>query len=200
MPMKRPAPAPPPVVTLALAAAIIGIYALELAGDGMELCQRFGFTPADPTLASALSSLFLHNPSGFLHVGGNVAFLVVFGAFVERAIGSTRFVAIFFAGGLAGALLHVVVDPSSTIPLVGCSGALFAVLAVAATLYGPALLAFVAVLVAVNIAHAFGAPGDVDVSFGCHLAGFATGAAIVVTARLRNLDLCFRTRATRAAA
>ncbi len=83
-------------------------------------------------------------------------------------------------------------------PLVGCSGALFAVLAVAATLYGPAMLAFVAVLVASNILHAFGVSGAEGVSFGDHIGGFAAGALVVVLARLLGGDL--RLGASRAVA
>jgi membrane associated rhomboid family serine protease len=178
-----------PLVTVTLAASILAVYGLELAGDGRALCARFGFTPAHPSLVTAATSLLLHEPSSLLHVGGNLVFLIVFGVIVEREIGGPRFLALFLAGGLAGAAMHVVVDPGSLSPLVGCSGSLFAVLAVAAALYGPGMLAFVAVLVATNVAHAFGAPGDAVVSFGCHLGGFASGVALVVLTRLRGVDL-----------
>jgi membrane associated rhomboid family serine protease len=190
--MKRRPPRPLPVVTVALAAAIIAVYGLKLAGGGTDIYQRFGFVPAAPTLATALTSLLVHDPATFAHVGGNVVVLVLIGVPVERAIGSTRFAGLFLGGGLAGAGLHVVVDPSSTAPLVGGSGALFAVLAVAAALFGPAMLAFVTVLVATNVAQAFGAPGAEGVSFGAHIGGFAMGVALValvVLARLRGTDL-----------
>jgi membrane associated rhomboid family serine protease len=185
--MKRP-PRVPPLVTLALAAAILAVFAVELAGDGAELCAQFGLVPASPTLVTAAASLFLHDPSSLWHVGGNLAVLLLVGSRVEQAIGSTRLLGLFLAGGLAGVALHIVVDPSSLSPLVGCSGALFAVLAVAAALYGPGMLAFVAALVATNVAHAFGAPSEAAVSFGAHLGGFAMGTALVLLARLRGVD------------
>ncbi len=89
------------------------------------------------------------------------------GSRVERAVGSTRS------------------------PLVGGSGSLFALLVVAATVDGPGMLAFVTVLVlaVTNIAHAFGAPCDAGVSFGCHIEGLVLGAVVVVLARLLGGDL-----------
>jgi len=196
--MKRPARAPLLLATVALAVAIVATFAVEVTGDGMGLCQRFGFVAANPSVGTALSALFVHDPRGWAHVLGNLVVLVVVGSRVEQAIGSTRVAALFFAGGLAGAALHVVVDPSSTLPLVGCSGSLFALLAVAATLHGPAMLAFTVVLALTNIAHAFGAPGAESVSYGAHLGGFALGVLAVVLARLHGGDL--RTGLTRAAA
>jgi hypothetical protein len=66
-------------VTTALAAAILAVFAVELACDGQALCQRFGFVAADPSFGTAMSSLFVHDPSSLWHVGGNGAFLIVFG-------------------------------------------------------------------------------------------------------------------------
>lgn len=196
--MKRPARVPFPIVTLALAAAIVAAFGVELAGDGQAFCERFGFVAAHPSLRTALSSLFVHDPSTFVHVGGNLAVLVLIGSRVEQAIGSTRFAALYLAGGLAGTALHVVVDPSSTAPLVGASGSLFAVLAIAAALFGPGMLASTAVLVAMNVAHAFGGPGDAGMSFGAHIGGFTLGVLLALLARARGLDL--RLRAARAVA
>jgi membrane associated rhomboid family serine protease len=186
---KRPARVPLPLATLALAGTIVGAFSFELGGDGVGLCQRFGFVPAYPTAVSALTSLFLHDPSGPGHVGGNLVVLLLVGSGVERAIGSVRFAALYVAGGLAGAALHVVVDSTSTIPLVGASGSLFALLAIAAKLFGPAMLAFAAVLVVTNVWHAFGGPGDEGVAFACHLGGFAVGSAVIMLAWVRGVDM-----------
>jgi membrane associated rhomboid family serine protease len=180
---------PLPLATFALAVTIVATFALELAGDGMGICTRLGFVPARPTAVSALASLFLHDPSGPAHVGGNLAVLLLVGSRVERAIGSTWFAGLYLGGGLAGAALHVVVDSTSTVPLIGASGGLFALLAVAAALFGPALLTFVAVLVVANVWHALGGWGDEGVSFACHLGGFFAGTAAVAVARVRGVDL-----------
>ena len=68
--------------------AILVVYAVELAGDGMMLCQRYGLVPAHPTIISVFASPFLHSPSGLAHVGGNLLVLVLVGSRVEQAIGS----------------------------------------------------------------------------------------------------------------
>jgi len=189
-----------PLLTLGLVLAIVAVYGLELAGDGMGLCRSLGFVPADPSVGTALSSLFLHDPSGLTHVGANGLVLAVVGTLVEREVGAWRFAALFVLGGLAGAGLHVVVDPASTTPLVGCSGSLFALLAAAAVLYGPATLVFVVLLATANVVQAFGGPGDAAVSFACHLGGLACGVALVALARLCGSMELRRPRARRAAA
>jgi membrane associated rhomboid family serine protease len=123
-----------PLVTLLLVALNIAAYALELQSGGMAVCEAYGLVPAHPSFETALSSLFLHDPSSLLHLGGNMAFLAVFGTIVEGALGHVRFGGLYVAAGLSGCALHVIVGPSSTDPLVGASGAIFGLLAVAAVL------------------------------------------------------------------
>jgi membrane associated rhomboid family serine protease len=105
----------------------------------------------------------------------------------SNAIGSLRLLVLFFAAGLGGAAMHCLVDPSSQLPLVGCSGALFGLLALAGALR-PRLLGFVGAFVLINLWHAF-AGGGGAVSFGCHLGGFLVGAVFVVSARLARSNL-----------
>lgn len=167
-----------PLITLVLVAANLLAFSAELAGGGYSVCAAYGLVPArfmaSGEVAPIFSSLFLHDPSRLFHLGGNMAFLAIFGALVERGVGHIRFAALYVAAGVLGALLHVVVDPSATTPLVGASGAIFGVLAVAGVLQ-PRLLGFVLGFGALNIWHAFA--GDAgDVSFGCHLGGLMAGA------------------------
>jgi membrane associated rhomboid family serine protease len=157
-------------------------FAAELAAGGSRVCAEYGLVPAHPTLGSSLTSLFMHDPSGWSHVGCNMACLAVFGLAVERAIGSLRFGCLYLASGLAGAALHVLVDPTSTDPLVGASGAIFGVLAVAAVVR-PRLVGFAASFVALNVWYAVSGAGGA-VSFGAHLGGFAVGALFVWAARV----------------
>jgi len=185
--MRRHALAATPPATAILAVAVVAFFCVELAGDGQALCAWCGLVPAHPSFAAAVLSLFVHDPENVAHVSGNLVFLVVFGTVVERAIGSARFLVLYTAAGLAGAALHILVDPSSTTPLVGCSGALFGLLALAGVMR-PRLLGFVIAFVAVNIWFALADAGG-NVSFGAHIGGFSVGAAAVMLARLREVDL-----------
>src|SRR5262249_14380048 len=112
-----------------LASFLTGAYGIEQAIGGENACDCYGFVAAHPTLGSAFSSLFLHDPSTIFHLICNLVFLVIFGGLVERTVGSLPFLGLFFLAGLGGAGFHMLVDPSSTVPLVGCSGALFGLLA-----------------------------------------------------------------------
>jgi len=65
---------------------------------------------------------------GLLHLGGNMLFLWIFGNNVEDAMGPVKFVAFYLLGGLAALALQVAIDPGSTVPTIGASGAIAAVL------------------------------------------------------------------------
>lgn len=168
-------------VTLLLGASLIGAYFVERTSDGAAICADYGFIPAHPTFGAAVASLFLHDPSSVLHLGGNLVFLFVFGTVVERALGSVRFSALYLSAGLGGAALHCFVSYGATTPLVGASGAICGLLAVAGVLR-PRLLGFVFAFIGINVFHALtGADGSV--SFAAHLGGFAIGALFVVLGR-----------------
>jgi membrane associated rhomboid family serine protease len=83
-----------------------------------------GAQPA--TLETVFSSMFLH--ASFLHIFGNMIFLAIFGPTVEDAMGRLRFVVFYLLGGLVALGAQVAVDPSSTAPTLGASGAIAAVL------------------------------------------------------------------------
>jgi len=82
--------------------------------------------PQPPTGETALTSMFLHG--SFLHIFGNMLFLAIFGPTVEDATGRVRFLAFYLVGGLVALAAQVAVDPSSTAPTLGASGAIAAVL------------------------------------------------------------------------
>ena len=96
---------------------------------GRILCEgrdpvRVFDTP--PTWLTVLSSMFKHG--GLLHIGGNMLFLWVFGNNVEDAMGRVRFVVFYVLGGVAAMALQTAVGPSATVPSIGASGAVAAVL------------------------------------------------------------------------
>ena len=70
--------------------------------------------------------MFLH--ASFLHIAGNMMFLAIFGPSVENWMGRARFLVFYFLGGLVAFGAQVLVDPGSTAPTLGASGAIAAVL------------------------------------------------------------------------
>jgi membrane associated rhomboid family serine protease len=78
-------------------------------------------------------SMFLH--AGLLHIGGNMLYLWVFGNNIEDRIGPFLFVAFYLVGGLVATAAHVALDPNSTVPVVGASGAIAAVMGAYLVLY-----------------------------------------------------------------
>ncbi|PIE05806.1 MAG: rhomboid family intramembrane serine protease [Sorangium cellulosum] len=122
-----------PVVNYALLTTNALAFWLQLTVWDESVMVDWGFVPDrfwhDPVAQSLTvgSAMFLH--SGWLHIGGNLLFLWVFGKNVEDAIGHGRYVLFYVGGGVAAAVGHLLVDPTSNLPMVGASGAIAAVLA-----------------------------------------------------------------------
>lgn len=174
------------MMTLLLVAANLAIYLLELSGNGQLACETYGLVPAkfahSGMVEPLFSSLFLHDPTSFSHIAGNMVFLLVFGIIVERSFGAIGFLALYFLAGVAGGLTHVLVDPTSVSPLVGASGAICGVLAVAGILR-PRLLGFVISFALLNVWDAVTGNGG-NVSFGAHIGGFCCGVVVVLLLRM----------------
>jgi membrane associated rhomboid family serine protease len=139
-----------PVVNYLLIAANVLVFMAERAMMGASphpertaraLVHAWGVVPAAFVEApvqeawSVVTSMFTHDPSGWMHVGGNMLFLWIFGDNVEDALGSLRYAAFYLLAGIAAAGAQIAIDPSSTIPMVGASGAIGGVLAAYGTLY-----------------------------------------------------------------
>lgn len=77
-------------------------------------------------LASLVTCMFLHG--GWLHLIGNMWFLWLFGNNVEDCLGPLRYVLLYLVGGLVASASHWLVDPASTTPVIGASGAVATVL------------------------------------------------------------------------
>ena len=86
-----------------------------------------------PAFLTILTSMFMHG--GWLHIAGNMIFLWIFGNNVEDSMGRLRYVIFYLLGGIAAAVAQVAISPDSTVPLVGASGAIAAVLGGYALLY-----------------------------------------------------------------
>ena len=101
----------------------------ELVGAGAQgrvECPGQAPGPEPSTWLTVLTSMFMHG--GFLHIIGNMLFLWIFGNNVEDSMGRVRFVAFYLLGGVAALLGQVAIDPDSSAPTIGASGAVAAVL------------------------------------------------------------------------
>jgi membrane associated rhomboid family serine protease len=84
-------------------------------------------TPSGPsTWLTLITAMFLHG--SILHLLGNMLFLWIFGANVEDSMSRPRFLLFYLLGGLAAIGLQIAVEPNATVPTVGASGAIAAVL------------------------------------------------------------------------
>lgn len=88
---------------------------------------RFWMAPiAMPNIISIFVSMFLH--AGFLHLGGNMLYLWIFGDNIEDRIGHGRYLFFYLVCGFVATIAHAIVNPSSPVPSIGASGAIAGVL------------------------------------------------------------------------
>lgn len=118
-----------PGVTLGIIAVNVLVFFLELSlGD--EFVTRWAVTPADIVagrhLPTVLTAMFLHG--SWLHIISNMIYLWAFGPAVEDLMGPGRYLLFYLLGGVAAMLAQVVAAPASTVPALGASGAIAAVM------------------------------------------------------------------------
>jgi membrane associated rhomboid family serine protease len=129
-----------PIVNIALIIVNIAVFVYEL-GLGPELGQFFltfgvvpnniagTFTSGRLGLGAVLplfATMFIHG--GWLHLGGNMLYLWIFGDNVEDKLGHGRYLVFYLVCGLIASVLNILIDPHSTLPIVGASGAISGVL------------------------------------------------------------------------
>jgi membrane associated rhomboid family serine protease len=130
---------PAATVVLIVLNVLAFLYELSLGRDLDRFIMQYGAIPLRFILAGQMeqistlerflplfTSMFLHG--GWLHVGGNMLYLWIFGDNVEDRLGHLRFVLFYLACGLAAALAQIYMHPNSKIPMVGASGAVAGVL------------------------------------------------------------------------
>lgn len=132
-----------PYVTIGLIVMCALAFLWQLAegpnGEGMIL-YRYGFIPSFffghqeqmqhvegvfPPM-TIITSMFLHG--GWMHLIGNMMFLWIFGNNIEDVLGHRRFIVFYLLSGICAALAQGLVDTTSTIPMIGASGAVSGVL------------------------------------------------------------------------
>ena len=118
-----------PVVTACIIGVNVVVFVLELIG-GDSFLNAWWLVPADVVagrhLVTILTSMFMHG--GFSHIIGNMVFLWAFGPEIEDRMGARRYLPFYLLGGLAATAAQVAADPTSTIPYLGASGAIAAVM------------------------------------------------------------------------
>ncbi len=132
-----------PVVTVTFitTCVLVFLYQASLPAKPEELfVYKYGAIPAVvfgkaslppelaglPAYSTLFTSMFLHG--GWMHLLGNMLYLWIFGNNIEDTMGYGRFVIFYLICGILAALSHAMIDPSSTIPMVGASGAISGVL------------------------------------------------------------------------
>jgi len=192
-----------PFVTVVLIAINAAVFYFELQG-GENFILRWAVVPAQVAqrehLETIVTAMFMHG--GWLHIGGNMVFLWAFGPQMEGAMGAPRFLVFYLVGGIAAFLAQIYADPASTVPNLGASGAIAAVMGgflvtypsdqirtliiagfFVRIVYVPAIvligLWFVLQLISINMEGGQGEAGGV--AYLAHIGGALFGAA---TARL----------------
>jgi membrane associated rhomboid family serine protease len=101
-----------------------------LDGGDTEACVKNDSTapvfPQKQVYLALLYSMFLHG--SILHIAGNMLFLWVFGNNIEDRMGTPAYIAFYLVSGLVASAAHILVQPNSTIPVVGASGAVAGVM------------------------------------------------------------------------
>jgi membrane associated rhomboid family serine protease len=193
-----------PVASWSIIAACVLVYIWQLGASDEEILA-LAFTPEDLfgplqggsflLWTTVLTSMFLHG--GLLHLAGNMLYLWIFGNNVEDAQGHGRFLLFYLVCGIAAALAQAVINPHSTVPMVGASGAISGVLAayvltfpraritviipLGILFYPVKISAFFVVgfwFVIQLVQAAMTDPNEPGVAWWAHVGGFAAGLAL----------------------
>jgi membrane associated rhomboid family serine protease len=182
--------------TVALIAINVIVYLVEIGKGhgGLEATNNpllFEFGLFGPSVAEGewyrlLTSGFIHG--GLWHIGGNMLLLYFIGRVLEPAIGTPRFLAVYFVSLFAGSLGALATSPGDL--SYGASGAVFGVLGATLVIARhhriDGLVTWAAFLIVLNLAYSFGAAG---ISVGAHIGGLIAGivCALVIAAGERGM-------------
>ncbi len=206
-----------PVATIALIAVCALVFLWQLGLDdaaSVDVSYSLGMVPSVlfgshrlspelrivPAWATIFTSMFMHG--GWLHILGNMLYLWIFGRGVESALGAPRYLLLYFAGGVVAAFTQAGVDPSSSVPMIGASGAIAGVLGAYLLLYPRSnVVVFFWIIIIVRlisvpavillglwflmqvISAASASPGEPGVAVWAHVGGFLAGMVLVLVLR-----------------
>ncbi|MGH9315250.1 MAG: rhomboid family intramembrane serine protease [Vicinamibacterales bacterium] len=201
-----------PLVTWGLIALNVVAWLLEL-GQGSEgalqsFVEAWGVVPREysagrdlppaiplPFWTTTITSMFLHG--GWMHLGGNMLYLWIFGDNLEKVMGHLRFLLFYVICGIAAAATHILFNSNSMIPTVGASGAISGVLGGYLLLFprnrvrvltrgGVAHVPAIVVLglwIVIQFISGFGSVADTGetggVAYLAHIGGFVAGLVLV---------------------
>lgn len=118
-----------PIVTLGIIVVCFVVFILEIV-NGDPFVLKWSMIPAHITAgqgyATIITAMFMH--ASWSHIIGNMVFLWAFGPQIEDAMGSGRYAIFYLIGGVLAMLGQYIVDPHSTVPNLGASGAIAAVM------------------------------------------------------------------------
>ena len=121
-----------PFTTYTIIGLNVSVFLLQfyIAGNNQDLARsiifEFGLVPNRFNIIDVITSMFLHG--GIYHIVGNMWFLYIFGDNIESILGHIRFIYFYVFCGAGAAFLQFIVEPTSSIPMVGASGAISGVL------------------------------------------------------------------------
>ena len=201
-----------PYVVYALIAINVAVFLLQLPYSGNDRALagfwgNFALYPAAVTqygdYTGILTSMFLH--AGWMHIGGNMLFLWIFGDNLEDQMGHVGFLIFYLACGILAALAHIYSAPGSTVPTVGASGAIAGVMGGYLLLFPRARVDVVVIIViifrvftlpawvmlgiwfALQVFGGFSTPAQGGgVAFWAHAGGFIAGIVLTLPVWLRR--------------
>ena len=185
---------------------------------GMIPARLFGYGELPPELvvvppwATILTSMFLHG--GWMHLGGNMLYLWIFGDNIEDSMGHFRYLVFYLLCGTAAALTQGFVDPASEIPMVGASGAISGVLGAYILLHpGATVRVFIFLGIFFTVAHvpalivlgvwfalqlfsglATPTAGEGGVAVWAHIGGFIAGMPLILIFKRRWVEVMEKPR------
>lgn len=118
-----------PLVTVSIIAANSVVFILELL-KGQHFILALSYIPArivaGKDLITIVTAMFVH--AGWFHILGNMVYFWAFAPEIEAVMGRWRFASFYLLGGLVASLVQIATDPASTLPNLGASGAIAAVM------------------------------------------------------------------------
>jgi membrane associated rhomboid family serine protease len=196
-----------PLVNYFLIVANIVIFfftAFRPPSEFRQIVLTFGAVPARPEFITLITSAFLH--ADIFHIGFNMLFLWIFGDNIEDKLGHLLYLVFYIASAAVAAAVYCLLNAQSSVPVIGASGAVSAVLGAYVILYshyrvtvfywlflrvGVASMAagwFLAIWFALQIFYGlFETEIGGEVAYSAHIAGFLFGLIIAIVGLVTHL-------------